>query len=151
MNTIKDFISKNKGKIAKGLAPLVIAGSIGCGNYEEQYAGKYFIDGETLIFNAYLVGLDAFNELTVIKKDSRIIIYKDYHDSDGDKINVDYVVITDKDNQITYSRFNSNSVDSFAIEEAQKQFDVYMGKIKQHKIDKEIKNIDEAKKLIGDK
>lgn len=56
MHTIKDFISKNKSKIAKGLAPIVATGVIGCADKTEvKILGDVNADG----INDIMIYVDA--------------------------------------------------------------------------------------------
>jgi len=128
------------------LAGMLAFGSAGCSlstssrilrvdHSKYKYDGKIGEDQvkftETLEFNA-----EDDNMLTVTKPDGRVITYVDRL---GDDLKLEYVDIT-KDNQ-TVRYTPDNEIGKPILEEAQKQFDAYMKKVKEIKIKQGIENL----------
>ena len=88
MTKLYDFISNHKGKIAKGLAPLVAAGMIGCGNDNYELIGE-----------------------RKLAKDNSSKLYRKTENVDGveDSLVKDSLVIRNKDGStITFLDFSIN-------------------------------------------
>jgi hypothetical protein len=104
---------------------------IGCGarvSSPYNYNGK--LDGEEVNFTRELrILYSSDNLLKVIKKDGRVITY---YDESEDDLKIEGVGI--KKGNITQYFSIDEKLDKLVIEEAQKQFDNYLAKIREAKI-----------------
>lgn len=121
--------------IRKTLTGIVLAGALalgstGCGGKDYSmycYNGKIGEDQVTFTQRRYIY-LPSDNILTVTKPDGRIIKYGDKFKDD---LKLDYVQITKGGLTTEYTH---DEIGKPVLEEAQKQFDIYLQKIKETKI-----------------
>jgi len=123
--------------IKKTLATLVaLLGLVGISGCSEKKDTQYNFDGN--IGNEKIKCERQSNDLVleVTKKDGRKIIYQDY----ARDLKLDYVtVIIDSANKRYFSL--DDEIGKAVVNEAQKQFNEYLDKIKQGKIQKELELI----------
>lgn len=126
-------IEKIKGLTGRVLLVPVLAGALvisGCAKYSQyQYAGKIGEDYVSFEEKCNLFDWDIL--LTVTKPNGKII---NYYDNAHRDLEIESVGIKDKENFFLTMYRANDEVGKPIVEEAQKQFDNYLDKIKETKI-----------------
>jgi hypothetical protein len=119
--------------LKKTLISLVLTGALaggiaGCGENRDylQYDGEIGEDHVSFTTSGYYIGYPE-NTLKVIKPDGRVIRYLD---KVGNDLKLESVEITEKET----NKYTADEIGKPILEEAQKQFDLCLQKIKEKKL-----------------
>lgn len=121
-------------KLTSMVCGALALGNIGCSSIYE-YSGK--IGKDKALFKFSIDIPSGRNKLIIIKPDGRGI---EYIDSSGNDLKLESVEIIK--NGITKKYFIDNEVGKPVVEKAQEQFDAYLKKIKEIKIQQGLNDLD---------